>query len=63
MFQKQKGLVVYCHNVLSLYLIQINVVSLKYGVRAEKWRAACQDVTETKGVSDELRKPCKNLCR
>jgi hypothetical protein len=46
-----KGLSVYRQNVSSLYLIQVQRVSLKVGSGGEKMGVALHDVLETKGVS------------
>jgi hypothetical protein len=60
MYQKTKEVSVYGKNVSKPYLIQMKLVSLKYGSWGKERGAACQDIPETKGVSDERRKTGRN---
>jgi hypothetical protein len=57
-----KGVSVWSQNVSALYLIQTKVVGLNRGGRAGRKTMALHDIIETKEVSDERRKPSKNLC-
>jgi hypothetical protein len=58
---EKKGVSFKRQNVLKIYLIQIQMVSLKGERRDEKKNTSSHDLLETRGVSDKSRNRWKNI--